>query len=33
MTGPEHCIADEELLEDVGHARDEDGAARVRGIA
>ena len=33
MTGPEHYIAAEELLEDVGHARDEDDAARVRGIA
>ena len=33
MTGPEHYIAAEELLEDVGHARDEDDAARVLGIA
>jgi hypothetical protein len=32
MTGPEHYIAAEELLEDVGHARDEDDAARVLGI-
>ncbi len=31
MTGPEHYIAAEELLEDVGHARDEDDAARVLG--
>ena len=28
MTGPEHYIAAEELLEAVGHARDEDDAAR-----
>jgi hypothetical protein len=33
MTGPEHYIAAEELLEDAGHARDEDDAARVLGIA
>jgi hypothetical protein len=33
MTGPEHYIAAEELLEDVGHARDEDDAARVLRIA
>lgn len=33
MTRPEHYIAAEELLEDVGHARDEDDAARVLGIA
>src|SRR5271155_50751 len=33
MTGPEHYIAAEELLEDVGHARDEDDAAHVLGIA
>ena len=33
MTGPEHYIAAEELLEDVGHSRDEDDAARVLGIA
>jgi hypothetical protein len=33
MTGPEHYIAADELLEDVGHARDEDDAARVLGIA
>ena len=33
MTGPEHYIAAEELLEDVGHAREEDDAARVLGIA
>jgi hypothetical protein len=33
MTGPEHYVAAEELLEDVGHARDEDDAARVLGIA
>ncbi len=33
MTRPEHHIAAEELLEDVGHARDQDDAARVLGIA
>jgi|GEM_PF-902311 len=33
MTGPEHYIAADELLEDAGHARDEDDAARVLGIA
>ena len=33
MTGPEHYVAAEEFLEDVGHARDEDDAARVLGIA
>ena len=33
MTGPEHYIAAEELLEDVGHARDEDDAARGLRIA
>ena len=33
MTGPEHYIAAEELLEDIGHARDQDDAARVLGIA
>jgi hypothetical protein len=33
MTGPEHYIAAEELLEDVGQARDEDDAARALGIA
>jgi hypothetical protein len=33
MTGPEHYIAAEELLEDAGHAREEDDAARVLGRA
>jgi hypothetical protein len=33
MTRPEHYIAAEELPEDVGHARDQDDAARVLGIA